>query len=1153
MPGKKTVPEVKKNARAARKDGGPARNAARKLAVPAADPDKGGPTFKTRRFPVVGIGASAGGLEAFTQIFENLPASTGMAFVLIQHMDPSKASMLAEIIGRTAKMPVTEIRDGMVVAPDCVYVLPPKADLAITDGKLSLLPRPETRGPHLPIDFFLRSLATDLQDRAIGVILSGTASDGTLGIRAVKAEGGITFAQTVNSAKYPGMPASAIATGAVDSVLPPEEIAKELARIGTHPYVAPPPGARVPEAAESEDDLVRIFALLREAHGVDFTHYKPATTRRRILRRMVLHRAERMKQYLKFLQEHPEERDALFQDMLINVTSFFRDAEVYNTLKTKIWPKVIRDREPTAPIRIWVPGCSTGEEAYSLAICLMEVLGEMSSTAPVQIFATDVNESALEKARAGIYPESIALDVSPERLQRFFSRTDGEGYQISKQIRETCIFARQNLVKDPPFSQLDLISCRNVLIYMKPILQKRVMPIFHYALKHTGYLVLGSSESISEFSDLFGAVDRKSKLYFKKSTVIRPAMDFGFPQYETDRTAGAKKGGEPVWSLENIQKDADNIVLSRFGPPGIIVNEHMEILQFRGNTSPFLAPAPGAASLNLMKMAREWLVSDLRLTVQQARKQGGPIRKTGILRRAEGKQTEVAIEVIPVRTPQSKDGFFLILFEEATAPMEPEGETAAARKKGAVREKRQALEQYVAQLEQELVSTKEYLQAVTEEHEATNEELRSANEEIQSSNEELQSTNEELETAKEELQSTNEELTTVNEELANRNYELAQTNNDLVNFLAAVSIPVVMVGNDLRIRRFTPQAEKALNLIPTDVGRPIGDIKPNISSADLEQKIGEVVASFSTVEEVVRDRDGRWHSMRIRPYKTTENRIEGAVISLVDIDRYKASADRLEGTLRFSNALVDTLREPFLVLDGYLRIRIANRAFYDLFKVSPEETEGNFLYTLGDGQWNIPKLRDVLEKVLPQDARLDDFDVEHDFARLGPRTIRLNARRVEGTEGDPPWILLALEDVTYRMQQTQRREDVIATLESHLDHFPLVAVEWDPAGTVRRWPRQGEDTLGWKAGDVVGRPASDCRFVPPKEAGKIERAFRALLADRVPNAVFRCRTERTDGRTIECEWFASVSRDADGQPISILTMHREIAAPGKAGTGAESP
>jgi two-component system CheB/CheR fusion protein len=1153
MAGKRPVAKKRKTARAAVNSAGKGRNPGRKNPLPDVELVADRTTPQAKLFPIVGIGASAGGLEAFTQLFDALPASTGMAFVLIQHMDPSKGSMLAEILGRTAKMRVVEIRNGMTVEPDHVYVLPPNADLATSDGKLSLHPRPETRGPHMPIDYFLRSLAADRQDRAIGVILSGTASDGTLGIRTIKAEGGITFAQTVKSAKYPGMPGSAISSGSIDFILPPEGIAEELARIGTHPYVAPAPGAKAVGAPESEDDFLRIFALLRDAHGVDFTHYKPATTRRRILRRMVLHRLERKKHYLQLLQERQEELNALFQDMLINVTSFFRDPEVFNNLKTKIFPKLVKEREPAASIRIWVPGCSTGEEAYSLAICLMEVLGEMSSTAPVQVFATDVNESALEKARAGIYPESIALDVFPERLQRFFSRTDSGAYQISKQIRETCIFAKQNLVKDPPFSQLDLISCRNVLIYMKPVLQKRVMPIFHYALKHSGYLVLGSSESISEYSDMFGAADRKNKIYYKKATMTRPTIDFGFPQFETDRAGGAKKGAEPVWSLENIQKDADNIVLSRFGPPGVIVNEHMEILQFRGDTSPFLSPAPGAASLNLMKMARDWIVSDIRLAVQQARKQGGPVRKKGIATQVGDRQMEVSVEIVPIRTPQSKDGFFLVLFEEETEAKAPEGEEAVPRKKTMSRERRQAQEQYIAQLETELVSTKEYLQAVIEEHEAANEELRSANEEIQSSNEELQSTNEELETAKEELQSTNEELTTVNEELANRNYELAQSNNDLVNFLAAVSIPIVMVGNDLRIRRFTPQAEKALNLIATDVGRPIGDIKPNISAPDLEQKIQDVISSFTTLEDVVRDREGRWHSMRIRPYKTTENRIEGAVVSLIDVDRYKSASEKLEAAVRGAQAIIDVLREPFVVLDGYLKVRSANQAFYDMFKVHRAETEGNFLYNLGDGQWNIPRLKDQLEQVLPRDSRVQDFDVIHDFPRVGPKTIRLNACRIESGEPGLAVIFLALADISELKRREADRQVAVDTVVQYLDKLLLVTVKWDPDGKVLRWSAQGEEMLGWKAAEVVGRSVAECPFMDMKDAEKVRSVFRELVTDGAPAARFRCRTVRRDGRAVECEWYASLFKDQEGHPVSIVTTLRGCAEFERTAGGAQAP
>ncbi len=841
-----------------------------------------------KRFPVVGVGASAGGLEAFLSLLRHLPADTGMSFVLVQHMDPKHESMLVELLGKSSSMHVQQIRDGMKVQPDCVFVIPPNTDLILENSTLRLLSRSLSRGQHMPIDRFFRSMADQLQERAIGVILSGTSSDGALGIEAIKAQGGITFAQDEKTAKYDGMPRAAVATGMVDFVLPAHRIAEELARIGNHPYVRKPDDILEQQTAEGrpQEPLSRVFALLRSATGVDFGLYKHTTIRRRIGRRMAVHKIDNVDRYVQLLVSNPAEIEALYRELLIKVTGFFRDAEVFNFLKSDVLPRITSQTAQDSPIRVWIPGCATGEEAYSVAIVLLEHLSEKNLHSPVQIFATDVSEDAIEKARSGAYVENIALDVSAERLRRFFIKRDG-GYQVNKNVRDLCVFARQNLAKDPPFSRLDLISCRNVLIYLEPVLQKRVIPMFHYALKPDGMLLLGSSETITPFADLFTLDDKKHKVYRKRMVAggQRFDLDTGKFVHPGEGSGPPPPRPDEETSSFDLQKEADRIIVSRYGPAGVLINEDYEVIQFRGKTGPFLEPAPGKATLNLLKMLREGLLLEVRNTVQKAKRSGQPAHKDHVPAKDENGFREVTIDVIPLQ-PSARGKHFLVLFEHA----KPEPAGPKSRGKGAVA----AEERQVEQLKQELVATRQYLQSIIEEQEATNEELQSANEEILSSNEELQSINEELETAKEELQSTNEELTTVNEELQNRNAELSQTNDDLNNLLASVNIPIVMLGADLRIRRFTPMAGRVLRLIPTDLGRPITDLRATIQLPDLGSIIGDVISAVTPRETEVQDQDGHWYSLSIRPYRTSDNRIDGAVLALLDIDTIKRGLQRTE-------------------------------------------------------------------------------------------------------------------------------------------------------------------------------------------------------------------------------------------------------------------
>ena len=840
------------------------------------------PRPQNRPTSIVGVGASAGGLEAFEQLLAALPADSGMAFVLVQHLAPKHESILSELLGRATKMPVVEVTQGMRVEANHVYVIPPNADMSISDDVLHLSPLSPDRARRMPIDLFLRSLAEDQHGRAIGVILSGTASDGTLGLQTIKAMGGVTFAQNEESAKYSAMPRNAVAAGIVDFVLPPELIARELKRISRHVHVfASEDQAEASTPAVADETLQKIFVLLRNISRVDFSFYKLGTIKRRIARRMFLRKIENLQGYWQYLRKNPEEVDALFNDLLINVTGFFRDPDAFEVLRKQAFPQIMKNRGSNNSIRIWVPGCSTGEEAYSLAIVFLEYLGDSASSVQIQIFATDVSDSIIQKARAGIYAESIAMDISSERLRRYFVKADG-GYQISKSVRDMCVFAKQDIAKDPPFSKLDMISCRNVMIYMGQILQKRIIPLFHYALNSNGILFLGTSETVGGFGDLFIPIDKKQRIYTKKIVTIPASFDF-VPRFdEAEETKALPDGAN---QHVDLQKVADQILLSRYAPASVMVNEKLDIVQFIGQTGRFLEPAPGHSSLNLLKMVKPGLHADLRVAFQKA-KRDGSVRKDGVLVEHDGSLTKVNFEIISVNNNlHAKERYSLVVFEEDAADgTASKGKRKEKLEKESGKSKVSRADSEKERLQEELEATRGYLQSIIEEQRTTNEELRSANEEIQSSNEELQSINEELETAKEELQSTNEELTTVNEELQNRNDELFGLNNDLSNLLSSVNLPIIMLDNDLRLRRFTPMAEKMMNLIPSDIGRPITDIKPNLRIPDLKQAISRVVETLEIHEKEVEDNKGRWYSMKIRPYRTLDNKIEGAVIVFLDLD-----------------------------------------------------------------------------------------------------------------------------------------------------------------------------------------------------------------------------------------------------------------------------
>ncbi|MEG4171829.1 MULTISPECIES: chemotaxis protein CheB [unclassified Microcoleus] len=977
-------------------------------------------------FPIVGIAASAGGLEAFTQLLSHLPSDTGMAFVLIQHLDPNHKSLLSEILARTTQMPVNEVEDGVAVEPNQVYVIPPNTKMVLCQGVLQLSPREKIYGKYMPGDAFFTSLAIDRGHKAIAVVLSGGDGDGSLGLKAIKAAGGMTFAQCQDTAKFDSMPNTAVATGNVDFVLPPEKIAEELANYSHNPLLTGPLAmTKVEESPEHGDALATIFALLKSTTGVDFSQYKPRTIARRIQRRMVLYKLESLNDYAQHLRYNSAEVTALYEEILIHVTSFFRDAEAFEKLKELVFPTITQNKSAETPIRIWVAGCSTGEEVYSIAICLLEFLSDQVIQPPIQIFATDIGEHAINKARSGVYSENQMVDVSPERRTRFFIAEARGSYRISKAVRELCVFARQDLGSDPPFSNIDLVSCRNVLIYLGESLQKKVMPIFHYSLKPTGFLLLGTSESTGEFSYLFTSVDKKSKIYAKKLTATRPNFSFTPSSYPVAKAREREEVKNNFTDSLDLQQETDQLILNRYAPASVVVNEQMKILQVRGDIDPYLRVVAGTPDLNLLAMARAGLLVELRTAIYQAQTENVTVRKERVLLESGGRSSIVNFEVMPFQPPAVEGRYFLVLFEEASPTvLNLSILTSESLDQADLYPEIELLRQQLAAANQEKTAAQAQLQAVIQDQESLNQDLKVANEEILSSNEELQSTNEELETAKEEIQATNEELTTTNDELRSRNIEQSLVNNDLINLLSSINIPILMLTNDLQIRRFTPTAQQIFSVIPTDVGRPFSDIRSTLNVPDLEQMILEVIDTLQTKEQEVQTLSGYWYNLRIRPYRTTENQIDGVVMVLLDIDALKRSARTLEEARNYAETIVETVQTPLVVLDADFRVNKANRSFYEMFQVSPSETAKSSLFELGNGQWNIPQVRWILEDILVSDVQLENFELDHLFDNIGPKTMLLNACKLE-REDQALMILLSIEDITQRKQLETVRSQLL--------------------------------------------------------------------------------------------------------------------------------
>ncbi|HMG69081.1 MAG TPA: CheR family methyltransferase [Chitinophagaceae bacterium] len=951
---------------------------------------------KNKLFPVVAIGASAGGIEAISKLLENLSPDLGMAYVIIQHLAPNHKSILPELLERKTEMPVHQVKHNMHILPDNIYVIPPNTYMSIEDSKLKLSPRIKTDGSFHSIDYFLEALGPIYKNKAIAIILSGSASDGTMGIRAIKVHGGITFAQD-KSAKFPGMPQNAVDSGFTDFILSPLKIAQQLKAFPRiiHSIASNGNGS---EIKMSEQESKKIHSLLYNKRHVDFSNYKQSTINRRILRRMVLNRVTSTEDYIKLLQKKPDEIDLLYKDLLINVTNFFRDAASFVTLTKKIFPALVKGRKQNDPIRIWIPACSSGEEAYSTAICLFEFLKDKGGTTQIQIFATDLNEAAIEKARSGIYPKAAMENVSPQQLKKYFVKIDGS-FQIIKPIRDVCIFATHDLLKDPPFSRMDLISCQNVMIYLESNPQKKMLQGFHYALKASGYLLLGKSETIGSSSELFTPVNKEQKIYAKKYSDLNSSFDFSLRSHFPINNAGEnKKKALQESTVVNIDKEAERLLLSRYIPASVIVDKDLHILRFLGIASHYLQPVSGKASLHLLKMVRDDLVFDLRALLHRAKKENKPVKKEGITLSENGPAKELNLEVVPIKST-SRDPYYLILFKEVMYST-----STSQDQKGSGRNKKDIKNPEVNKLRHQLGETREQMKIMSEEFESTREELQSSNEEVLSSNEELQSINEEIETSKEELQSSNEELNTINEELERRNNELREA---------------------------------------------------------------------------------------------------------VD----------------YSQAIVQTIDEPLIVLNADMHIKMANKAFYQNFKTRNDEVEGLNFFEIANYQWDIPELRRRLSEVFSKEKNFEQFELQHVFPLLGERILRLSATRLNRDDPQRPRLLLVLEDITRRKKAEWHLKENEERFRLLVQNASDIISILSPEGNITYESESVERILGYKPEERLGKNIFKDLIVHPDDMNLKISAFQKsiLNSNEIVKTGFRLRHKNGGYRDIEAVYLNLLS------------------------------
>jgi two-component system CheB/CheR fusion protein len=931
-----------------------------------------------------------------------------MAFVVVSHQAPTGHSMLPEILAKCTEMPVREVTEATRVEPNHGYVEPRGHSVAIRAGALSLDPVTLRGVPHLPIDVFFRALARDQGSRAAGIVLSGTGTDGTLGLAAIRAASGLSLVQDPTTAEFDGMPVSAIQARAADFVLSPAEMPARLLVLRKG-LVSPARTDAAPEIAG--DEIQQILAVMRQHGGRDFSEYKPGTLARRIGRRMYLHGIDNLGDYARFLEQSDVEIDALWHDWLIGVSSFFRSPETFQALESAL-PELLAGREDGSPLRIWVPGCATGEEAYSLVVVLVEALRRLEKHLQVQVFATDLNPAAIQIARAGRYPEGIAANVSEQRLARFFTREDGF-YRVRKELRDLVVFAVQDALQDPAFTRVDLVSCRNLLIYLEPSAQRRLLRSFHYSLNPRGLLLLGSSENATGSEEFFSPLEGHFKIYRRNdSTAPQPTIRWPAVHGEIRNAPAAP---HPVGAKTDLASPLSRALAERFGPPAVLVDAVGQIQQIHGHVDAYLGLRAGRVNVNIVDMAREGLRAPLASALREAIEADGRAAERSVRLQVDGKRVTVHLKVAWLHERRLAAPLFLVSFE-------PAERRARKRKSEFTAEGSKA--RRGAKLEQELQNTRHDLQGTIDELQAANEELAAANEEAQSANEELQSTNEELQTAKEETQSLNEELHTVNAELTQKLHALEGATDDLVNLMNNIEVATIFLDDQLRVKRFTPQARHVAHLLDADIGRPLADLATHLDYPDLLSDAAGVIETLHASETQAAAPDGSWYLVRIRPYRTARSIAEGVVVTFFDITDAKRN-ERLRAARALAESIVDAVREPFLVLDGGLRVVRANRAYYRAFRAEPAQTNGRLIGDLGSHQWIIPTLRERLEKALQEDMGFDDFEVEAEFPHLGRRRLLLNARPLSPKDGTgAELVLLGIQEI--RGPQTEATKPEVA-------------------------------------------------------------------------------------------------------------------------------
>jgi two-component system CheB/CheR fusion protein len=988
---------------------------------------------------ITGIGASAGGLAAFQAFLRAMPRKSGIAFVLVPHLAPNHPSLLSEILARVTAMPVREAEKDTEVLPDHVYIIPPNKSLTIAQGRLRLAAPPLSSSPQTAIDDFLVSLAGDQGERGIGIILSGTGNHGAVGLRAIKNAGGLVMVQRPDTAEQDGMPNSAIATGLVDLILAPAEMPAALVRYAQHSYHQGIPDGMTPDALQ-EESLTRILRLLQLRARSDFRFYRKSMLLRRIQRRMSVTHLEQMADYLRLLEEKPEELTALSKDLLIGVTSFFRNPEAFQVLERQVIPALVESRSSHDPVRVWVIGCASGEEAYSIAMLLFERFATVNVSPALKVFATDIDESGLAVGRRGVYPSAILADVGPDRIRNFFVKLDDQHYQVNTRLRDAVVFATQNIIGDVSFPKMDLLCCRNLLIYLEPDVQEKVIALAHYTLNPDGYLFLGPSESLGPHTDLFRPISKKWRIYQRLAPTRRDLVEVpivaGIERQLTRIESEAVS--RPSHSVKELMRRQ---ILEHFTPASVMVNRRLEVLSFLGPAVRFLEFPAGEPTRDLQSLARRGLRTRIRRLAAEAIRTNEPAIDNNARVERDGELVPCRITVRPVDEPGEASELLLIVFEER-----PDSATAATETAGRTDEPAGTL-----QLERELRTTREDLQNVIREQETSNEELRASNEEMTSINEELQSVNEELETSKEELQSVNEELSTVNSQLNAKVEELNELGDDLTNLLNSTEVATLFLTTDMRIRRFTPAATRYFRLQPSDFGRQLGDITRQLEDDTLDADCRVMVERRASVERQVVTRDGSTLVRRVLPFLASDGRVDGVVVTLSDITAQKRSADAIDDARQYAEAIVATVREALVVIDNQLNVQSANAAFYRMFRLTKEHVGGKPLIELNEGRWDVPRLLAMLREVVTNDSDIEHFEMELDLDEAGPRALLLNARQIRSGRGGAPLVLLAIEDVT----QQKRAEELLARNEERvrlaLDAANLVTCDLNLATDQITW------------------------------------------------------------------------------------------------------